>query len=147
MRRRFQVLGEANGAKIVDDYAHHPTEVKATLAAAKNVAKTIENCRVVAVFQPHRYTRFQGFWADFTKSFENADKVYITDVYSAGEAPIDGICPKKFSEAINGSYLPGPIENVSRELCKNIQKGDIVLTIGACDFSKLVQYFINSIVL
>lgn len=145
MRRRFQVLGTVKGAKIVDDYAHHPTEVKATLEAAKNVAKTLDNSRVVAVFQPHRFTRLQGFWKEFAASFDSADKVYITDVYSAGEAPIEGICPEKFSSEINASYLPGPIEQVSKTLCGELENGDIVLTIGAGDITKLGPHIINTV--
>src|SRR5919197_6220731 len=89
VRRRFEHRGTARGADFVDDYAHHPTEISATLAAARTDGR-----RVVAVFQPHRYTRTMAMWQAFGPSLAVADLVVVTDVYGAGEQPIPGITGK-----------------------------------------------------
>ena len=86
MGRRFQKVGEFNGITLYDDYAHHPTEIKATLSSAEGMSGK----NVIAVFQPHRYTRLQNLWNDFLNSFGGVDRVVVTDVYAASEAPIDG---------------------------------------------------------
>ena len=91
MRRRFQVLGTAGGAKIIDDYAHHPTEVQATLKAAKEVVSSNGKGRVLAIFQPHRYSRLANLWHDFIVSFNDADILYLCDIYSAGEKSIENV--------------------------------------------------------
>jgi len=146
MKRRFQILGSACGAKIVDDYAHHPTEVQATLKAAKEVINSADKGRVVAIFQPHRYTRLQNFWNEFVNSFNNADLVYVCDVYSAGDKPIDNINSERLSKEIknaNVTYVPGPIERVADVICPNIKPDDLVLTIGAGDITKLGHIIIE----
>lgn len=140
MKRRFQILGEINGAKIIDDYAHHPTEIKATLSAAKEVIKTTESGRVIAVFQPHRYSRLENFWDDFVNSFEDADIVYICEVYSAGEAPRDNISSEKLVEGSNHPnirYVSGSIERVANILFVDLQENDLLLSMGAGTITKL----------
>lgn len=135
VERRFTIVGREKGITIVDDYAHHPEEIKATLSAASE----INNSRIVALFQPHRYTRVKGLFGKFTTAFEKANKVFITDIYSAGEKPIDGITAAELGKAINKyrdcTYVRkdnGLINTVMQEL----KEGDVVITLGAGDIWK-----------
>ena len=129
MGRRFQKVCELDGIQVYDDYAHHPTEIKATLdAAAQKFGK--EN--IVAVFQPHRYTRLKSLWNDFKGAFGNAQRVIVTDVYAASEDVIDGISGENFASDLRGSeYLSGSIEEVGRKLLPTLKSGDIVIGLGA----------------
>jgi len=140
MGRRFQIAGEVNGAKIVDDYAHHPTEVKTTLDAAKKFVESSNKGRVVAIFQPHRYSRLSNLWDDFLESFNSADVVYLCDVYSAGESCLPGINSEKLSKEVNHknvNYLSGNMEQIAKNFSQYIQPDDIILTMGAGDITKL----------
>ena len=139
VERRFQFRGEACGISVIDDYAHHPTEVRATLAAANDGPWD----RVVAVFQPHRYSRTSAFAQAFGDSFEHADRVVLTDVYGAGEEPVPGVTGKLISDAVCSAlpgrpvaYLPHRDELVSY-LHKSLRPGDAVLTMGAGDVTSL----------
>src|SRR5690606_26442754 len=96
VKRRFTNVGEVDGVTIIDDYGHHPTEINATLQAAKQVSKG----RVIAVVQPHRYTRVRDLFEEFCKCFNHADKVMVLDVYPAGEEPIEGVDKKHLSDGI-----------------------------------------------
>jgi len=148
MRRRFQIIGEINNAKIVDDYAHHPTEISATLLTAKQIVKKEGGGRVVAVFQPHRYTRLSCFWDDFRKCFKNADVVYICDVYSANEKPIKDINSEKLSKCMEHNdvhYISGPIEQVAENIKDQIKPSDLVLTLGAGNITKLGNILLEKI--
>lgn len=132
MGRRFQLSAEFDNIKVYDDYAHHPTEIKATLSATE----AFKNNRIVVVFQPHRFSRLKGLWTDFLESFDNADKVFVTDVYAASEDPIAGIDSKKFEEelerrGISAKYLAGGIDKVAKQLTKELNSGDIVIGVGA----------------
>ena len=128
MGRRFQKVCEINGVEIYDDYAHHPTEIKATLnAAAQKFGK--EN--IVAVFQPHRYTRLKALWSEFSGAFENAGRVFVTDVYAASEDVIEGITGEKFASELGAEYLSGDMENVTKELLPKLKSGEIVVGLGA----------------
>ncbi len=137
VKRRWDHRGTAAGAEFVDDYAHHPTEVEATLAAAGwNGAD-----RVVAVFQPHRYSRTAAMWRSLGESLVGADVVLITDVYGAGEVPVPGITGKllvdALSEAAPGKrvvYLPHRVD-VAGFLAREVRSGDLVLTLGAGDIT------------
>lgn len=140
MKRRFQLLDVVGGIKIIDDYAHHPTEVEATLKSAKNIVKAGLANRVIAIFQPHRHSRLAGLWTDFTECFSHADKVFITDVYSAGENPLENYSAKRFSQEVNAQqavYSPGSLESVMSQVSPELKSGDIVLTIGAGSITKL----------
>jgi UDP-N-acetylmuramate--alanine ligase len=140
MKRRFQLLGTVNGAKVIDDYAHHPTELQAVLSAAKNVVESEGKGRVFAIFQPHRYTRLANLWNDFIKSFNDADVVYICDVYAASEKPIANISSEIFAKEIKHSnvhYASGPISKLPELISSVIRPDDLVLTIGAGDITKL----------
>ncbi len=139
VRRRFDLVGEVDGVTVVDDYAHHPTEVKATLDAARGLGFG----RVWALFQPHRYSRTQAFAGDFGRSFDGADRVVLMDVYSAGEAPIPGVGGRTLLEATLGqrpraraAYLPHRADVVPY-LVDRVRDGDLVMTMGAGDVTTL----------
>jgi UDP-N-acetylmuramate--alanine ligase len=135
--RRFEIKGEHGGVMVIDDYAHHPTEVKATLDAIRRGWRR----RVVALFQPHTYTRTRDFYEDFGKSFYNADVVVITDVYPARERPIQGITGAMIAESAVGFghrnviYVPDKNDLAARVM-PLLQPGDIVVTMGAGDIWK-----------
>ena len=139
VRRRFQLKCEKSSIRVVDDYAHHPTELSATL----DVARTTSNGRVIAVFQPHRYSRTRRFYREFGGSFSQADAVLITDVYGAGEMPQPGVSGKLIVDAICETrnhpdvyYVPeqGSIPRVLRGISAS---NDTVLTMGAGDISRV----------
>lgn len=136
--RRFQFIGEARGVQIFDDYAHHPTEIKATLQAAR----TLNPRRIVAVFQPHRYTRTALLKEYFRDAFEDADLIVMTEIYSAGEDPIQGITTQLIIDAVEKynnrrvSYCP-TLEETIPCLLKIVEPGDLVLTLGAGNIWKV----------
>ena len=135
MGRRFQKVGEVNGIAIYDDYAHHPTEIKATLDAA---ASKFGKDNVVAVFQPHRYTRLQSLWNEFKGAFSNAGRVIVTDVYAASEDPIAGISGENFAKDLVGSeYFSGDMKSVAKELLPTLKQGDVVIGLGAGTITNL----------
>ncbi len=138
-RRRFTHVGDAAGVTVVDDYGHHPTEIAATLGAAKD----LEFNRVICVFQPHRYSRTQALADQFAHAFDKADVLRVLDVFSAGELPIPGISGRtvanKVAEAgtvADVKYLPNRKELVE-ELASIAQPGDLVITQGAGDVTNL----------
>ena len=140
MKRRFQLACDINGIKLIDDYAHHPTEIEATLKSAKELKdKKIVN-RIIAVFQPHRYTRLHGLWDEFKTCFADADVVYGLDVYPAGESPIKGYESVDFCNQTGYEYLSGSLEDASEKLKNKFQSGDIVLMLGAGSVVKLTQF-------
>jgi UDP-N-acetylmuramate--alanine ligase len=137
VRRRYECRGEARGARFVDDYAHHPTEVAATIRAARLDGRR----RLVVVFQPHRYTRTEAMWRALGESLAPADLVVVTDVYGAGEPPIPGVTGKLVVEALAEAapgrrvvYLPRRSE-VAPFLAAEVRPGDLVLTLGAGDIT------------
>jgi UDP-N-acetylmuramate--alanine ligase len=141
VRRRFECMGVAAGATFIDDYAHHPTEVAATLEAARIDGRG----RIVAVFQPHRYTRTRAMWRALGESLASADLVVLTDVYGAGEHPIPGVTGKlvvdALAEAAPGRrvvYLPRRSE-VAPFLAREVRAGDTVLTLGAGDVTMVAD--------
>jgi UDP-N-acetylmuramate--alanine ligase len=130
--RRFQTKGVCRGVRVVDDYAHHPTEIRATLAAARSVTRG----RVIALFQPHRYTRVRDLWREFAAAFAGADVLFCTPIYPAGEAPLPGVT----SEALLADIrLHGPREaryaadfpELARQVAGLAAPGDLVITFGA----------------
>jgi UDP-N-acetylmuramate--alanine ligase len=139
VQRRFEHRGSARGAEFVDDYAHHPTEIAATLAAARSDGAR----RLVAVFQPHRYSRTRAMWRSLGESLSPADVVVLTDVYAAGEVPEPGITGKLLVDALQEAsprtrtiYLPHRSE-LARFLAREVREGDLVLTLGAGDITSL----------
>ncbi len=137
--RRFQFKGEANGITVIDDYGHHPTEITATLSAAKNGSG---GRRTVIVFQPHRFTRTQELMDEFALCFNNADVLYISDIYAASETPIEGITAEVLTENIkkyghkNVRYIGG-IEGAAEKVIEDLQAGDLVITLGAGTITRL----------
>jgi UDP-N-acetylmuramate--alanine ligase len=135
IHRRFERRGVAGGATFVDDYAHHPTELAATLAAARAVGAR----RLIAVFQPHRYSRTQRLWRALGESLRGADLVVVTDVYGAGEEPIPGVSGRLLVEALEAASPGTPVVYVARRseiadfLAQEVRPGDLVLTLGAGD--------------
>ena len=134
MGRRFQKVADINGIVVYDDYAHHPTEIKSTLSAMKSYT----NKNIVAVFQPHRYTRLQSLWNDFKASLISADRIIVTDVYAASEDVIEGISSEKFSSEVNGSeYIKGSIADVAKALLPTLNDNDVVIGLGAGTITNL----------
>ena len=139
VQRRFQVRGKAAGVMVVDDYGHHPAEIRATLAAAKAGF----DGRVVTVFQPHRYTRTFYLRDEFVTAFNQTDVLVVMDIYPAGEAPIDGVSAADLAERIrahghrNVTYLGGDRARLLDHLCEITRPGDLVLTLGAGDVGLL----------
>lgn len=137
MGRRFQKVGEFNGVTIFDDYAHHPTEIKATLSSAEGM----HGKNIIAVFQPHRYTRLKNLWDEFLNAFDNVDKVIVTDVYAASEDEIEGINSEKFAEQlsqkVNCEYLSGSISDVAKKLYPELKNNDVVIGLGAGTITNL----------
>ncbi|MGI6555556.1 MAG: UDP-N-acetylmuramate--L-alanine ligase [Bacillota bacterium] len=136
--RRFQKLGEAKGVVVIDDYAHHPTEIMATLKAARQGNPK----RIIAVFQPHRFTRTQRLHSEFAKAFGDADMVIVNDIYSAGENPIAGVDAFNLVEEIkknsnsNAMLIPHRADTIGF-LKKTVKPGDMVLALGAGDVWKV----------
>ncbi len=131
--RRFQFKGEEAGVMVVDDYGHHPTEIKATLAAAKIGSA---GRRIVVLFQPHRYSRTEDQMEGFAQSFNNADALLVADIYAASEDPIEGVTSEALTEAIkryghkNATHI-GPLEVAAEVLREQVRDGDLVITLGA----------------
>ncbi len=137
VERRFHLRGEANGIMIVDDYGHHPTEVKATLAAAKQGWDR----RLVVLFQPHRYSRTRDLIEEFTHAFDQADLLFMTDIYAAGEAPIPGVSGAVLADRIKAAGHQGVTfvekkETLPDQVLPHLQPGDLVVTLGAGDIWK-----------
>ena len=134
-RRRFTHVGETRGVMLVDDYGHHPTEVKATLHAAKS----LDFAKVAVVFQPHRYTRLQALCDDFVDAFADADTVVLIDVFPAGEMPIPGVTSKMLADKIRAAHPDKQVRYVADHqalmtcLDEVVQTGDLLITMGAGD--------------
>ncbi len=139
VQRRFQVRGRAGGVMVVDDYGHHPAEIRATLAAARAGFEA----RIVTVFQPHRYTRTLHLRQEFLTAFDQADVLLVLDVYPAGEAPIAGVTAADLAEGIRAhghrdvTYVGGDKTRVVDRLAQITRPGDLVLTLGAGDVGQI----------
>ncbi len=147
VQRRFQILGQTGGVTVVDDYAHNPQKVAAALHAAKVAAEKTRG-RVVAVFQPHRYTRTKFLFEEFTQSFGESDILLVTDIYSAGEPPILGLRVENLVEEISKKAPHVQIHHtpkepdVMRTLSSVCQEGDLVITLGAGDVGRWGSRFL-----
>ena len=137
IRRRFEYKGEAVGISVYDDYGHHPTEIRATLAAARRGL----DGRLVAVFQPHRYSRLQDLHAEFLRAFDHADEIVVTDVYAAGESPVEGVDGCSFAAELARCH-PGKVryhdgEDLAAVVVADLKPGSVVITLGAGDITQL----------
>jgi len=149
--RRFEFRGEQKGIVFVDDYAHLPAEVEAALQTARSSGFK----KIIAVFQPHRFTRISTLWREFSHSFDEADVVLITDIYGAGEPPIPGVTGKLIADAVRDSlsppsekpvlYLPG-MSALINYLLELLQPGDLCLTMGAGDITSLPDELMSRLV-
>ena len=141
VRRRFTRVGEVAGAAVVDDYAHHPVEIRAVLAAAREAAHGSLGGRVIAVVQPHRYTRLRDLMGEFQAAFNDADIVYAAPVYPAGEQPIQGVDSAHLVEGMRASghrsanAIAGPDE-LAAELAGIVRPGDMIVCLGAGDITR-----------
>ena len=138
--RRFEIKGTYSGVTLIDDYGHHPAEIRATLDAARGCGYK----RLLVLFQPHRYSRTQHLWDDFRRSFNQADILVLTEIYAAGEPPIEGVTGERLAEAIStaghknvvfSSTMQGGMEYMLREA----RAGDAVLTIGAGSVGRVLD--------
>ena len=146
VQRRFQVKGECNNIILVDDYGHHPTEIRATLSAAKEIWKR----RLVVVFQPHRYTRTRDLFKDFLTAFNQADLLLLTDIYAAGEDPLPGINAESLFLGIkehghkNIHYHPQK-EEIVDHLLTLLEPEDVVITLGAGDIWQVGEQLLQKV--
>jgi UDP-N-acetylmuramate--alanine ligase len=138
VQRRFTIVGEHGGLTIVDDYGHHPAEVEATLEAAQRAYGR----RLLVAFQPHRYSRTQHCFDELTRAFNRADVLFLTDVYAAGEDPIEGADSAHLAEAIRAHghrdvTLVPQVTDLVGALAKRAQPGDIIITMGAGNITRV----------
>jgi UDP-N-acetylmuramate--alanine ligase len=131
--RRMEFLGVYQGAAVYDDYAHHPTKVRATIEAARE----LRHRRLIVVFQPHRYSRLAALMHDFARSFEGADRVFVLDVYSAGEENVSGVRADDLAHQIPQAIYAGSFEKAKEALSEIAGPDDLVLLMGAGDIKKL----------
>lgn len=140
VHRRFEIKTEKNGIMIIDDYAHHPSEIAATLSAARNGW----NRRIIAIFQPHTYTRTLALAKEFGSAFDQADILIVTDVYPAREEPIEGVSGQLIADSArqfghkNVHYIP-QLEEVVPQIMEQIREGDIIITLGAGNIWKVAE--------
>src|SRR5690606_17961149 len=137
--RRFSVVARPKSIALVDDYGHHPQEILATLAAARHAYTG----RVLVAFQPHRYTRTASLFGEFARAFNNADVVFVTDIYSAGETPIDGVDSERLAQAIHDhghrdvKYVSNRAE-LAILLAEAAKPGDVIISLGAGDINRVL---------
>lgn len=145
VKRRFQLMGRVNNILVVDDYAHHPTEIKATLEAAQSINKK----RLIVVFQPHRYSRLKYLLDDFAKSLSIGDYTIITDVYAASEIPIEGVSGEVLAQRIQ-QLTDRPViylkkDKINEYLLNLLRRDDLVMTMGAGDITKLSEDLVRQL--
>jgi UDP-N-acetylmuramate--alanine ligase len=144
VQRRFQIKYQDNGIMVVDDYGHHPAEIRATLAAAR----AGWDRRVVAVFQPHRFSRTQALFEEFLTAFYQADHLVVMDIYAAGEQAIEGIDGRSLAEGIRGHghkdvhFIPD-MDQVVEHLQTTVRPGDLVITLGAGNIWQVGEAFVD----
>jgi len=138
VQRRFTLRGKAAGVSVIDDYGHHPTEIRAVLQAARQMA----DGRIAVLFQPHRYSRTQALFEEFLTAFLDSDLLYIMEIYPASEQPIEGVTGEALYEGIRARghktvRFLGDREAVPREVCADMAPGDMLITLGAGDVTRL----------
>ncbi len=139
--RRFQVLGDFAGAIIVDDYAHHPTEIRATIAAARN---GYPGHRIVALFQPHLFSRTRDFAAEFAQALSGADVAIVAPIYAAREKPIPGVSARMIADAARGiEFLDRGNNEICNEMRRRLQPGDVFISMGAGDVNEIAEMLVR----
>jgi UDP-N-acetylmuramate--alanine ligase len=138
IERRFETVGALRGIRVVDDYGHHPAEIRATLAAAR----ALHDGRIVVAFQPHRYTRTRDLWEDFTRAFNDADVVILTEIYAAGESKLPGVEAAPLADALRAHghrevHFTADLDAVLEQLAALARPGDLIITLGAGSVSSL----------
>ncbi len=141
--RRFQQLGQAHGITVVDDYGHHPTEIRATLAAARECSYG----RIHVVFQPHRYTRTRDLMDEFSGAFKDADSVIVLPIYAASEEAIPGITAELLADKIDGPRVQfaADFATALSATTAEAREGDLILTLGAGSVSQLAPQILASL--
>lgn len=145
-RRRFETKGRVDGVWVVDDYAHHPTEIGVTLKAARQTQPK----RLICAFQPHRYTRTKLLFKEFCQCFRDCDQLVLTDIYSAGEVPLEGISSAMLAEAVTEAtgqkvtYIPA-LPKVEEYLFSIAEPGDLIMTVGAGDIFKVGEELVTEL--
>ena len=147
VQRRFTVVGEKAGVTVIDDYAHHPVEIQATLEAAESA---FEARRVVAVFQPHRYSRLQDLWVEFCASFNRAAEVVVCPVYAAGETPLEGVTHERIAGELRerghrASRAVADLDAALQHLKETVSPGDVVITLGAGNVNTLCSRLLEAL--
>ena len=137
--RRFEKRGERNGVLLIDDYAHHPTEIQATLATAKKLDRN----NIYCVFQPHTYTRTKALFDDFVKALSCGINIIITDIYAAREKDTGLVSSRQLADAIEGAVYIKDFEDCAKYLCENARPGDLVMTMGAGSVFKIGDMFLQ----
>ena len=130
--RRFEKVGEINGACVISDYAHHPDEIRACLSSAKKIASG----RVITVFQAHTFSRLKGLYPDFVESLKMSDLTAVTDIFAARETDPLGMSGAKLAHDIGGTYTPS-FEDAADYIRKNARQGDLAVIMGAGDIYKV----------
>jgi UDP-N-acetylmuramate--alanine ligase len=145
VQRRFEKVGEAGGITVIDDYAHHPTALRGTLNAASD---GFPDRRLIAVFQPHLYSRTRDLLDEFARSFFNADVLVLTEIYGARESPIDGVSGRRLAEQArafghqNVQWVPS-LSDLPSRLLDLTRSGDVVLMLGAGDIWRASRTFVE----
>ena len=143
--RRFQLEGKAAGISVIDDYGHHPTEIRATLAAAKQCGFR----KIHVIFQPHRYTRTRDLMEEFATAFDDADSLIVLDIYAASEQPIEGITAEAVVSRIRDNRRPAiyapSFEDAVNEAVADAQDGDMIMTLGAGSVSHLAPQLLQAL--
>ena len=144
--RRFQVKGVESGVTVVDDYGHHPTEIRATLSAARACSPR----RLHVLFQPHRYTRTLHLMDEFARSFHQADRVFVLDIYAASERPIEGVHAEALVDRMRqyghrGAEYVGSLANGVARIAEGLEPGDMVITLGAGSVSSASETILEGL--
>ena len=140
--RRFELKGTVHGIRVIDDYGHHPTEIRVTLDAARRYAG---DGRLLVIFQPHRYSRTQAFMSEFASALSVADDVTLLEVYAASEKPIPGVSSEAISQSMtNGKYVPNFVD-ATDSIIDMAKPGDVIMTLGAGDVSSLGPIIVDGL--
>lgn len=145
VQRRFTLVGEAKGVSIIDDYGHHPTEIKAVLDAAR---LTFPDRRLVVLFQPHRHSRTHYLFNDFTTAFQNCDRLIVSDIYAAGEEPIEGVSADKLAQAIGqhrSVEFGGSLQDATNLCLSALKANDVVITLGAGSITRSARTMLEAL--